>query len=434
MSASIEIGSILLMLVVVFFLARISSAVFNRFGLPGLIGEILIGVVIANLAFGSFDLMELLGLKDDSGDITTNKIVLDTLAELGVIFLLFSVGLETRVKQLMSVGKAAFLVATLGVIVPFVCGYLFIMIEDGGNTMEALFIGAAMVATSVGITARVIKDMKLTETKEARIIIGAAVIDDILGMIILAIVAGMASSPSGDVSISEIAVIAGSAVIFVIIVLLFCAKGVPKISEYMEARKKRWQDAHPGEVPRSANKLALAIIVCLALAALSQIIGLAAIIGAFLAGMIFADYAWEWDLEHKVESLNVFLVSFFFVNVGLNVDLSSITTQVLLLAVAIIVIAIVTKYVGCYIGTKIGDPTLDKNSANIIGIGMVPRGEVGIIVASLGFTTYAAITQDLYTVIVLMSVVTTLIAPFFLSRAFRKKYAPEYVVTADDMV
>lgn len=418
---------ILLMLFVVFVLARLASTIFNRFGVPGLIGEILIGIVIANLVIGDWSLMDSLGLTEGS----FNLELMEVLAELGVIFLLFSVGLETRVKHLTSVGRAAILVAVLGVLVPFILGYAFILYWDG-NVQHAMFMGAAMVATSVGITARVIKDMKLTDTKEARIIVGAAVIDDILGMIILAIVAGMAES-GGDISIASVASIAIMAVVFVLVILLFCAKCVPKINEYMEKRKAARLEADPNCKVYSVNKLALAIAVCLGLAMLSQWIGLAAIIGAFLAGMIFADHAWEWDLEHKVESLNVFLVSFFFVNVGLKVDIGSITGQVLLLAVIIIILAIISKYIGCSLGAKFGDKELDKDSTNIIGIGMIPRGEVGIIVASIGLS-YGAITGDLYTVVVLMSVVTTLIAPLFLSRAFRKKYTPEYCVTADDKI
>lgn len=420
---------VLLMLLVVFVLARLASSVFNRFGVPGLIGEILIGIAIANFVIGDWSLMGALDLENEH---SLNREILSVLAELGAIFLLFSVGLETRVKHLMSVGKTAFMVAVLGVMVPFILGYAFILAWDGNST-HAMFIGASMVATSVGITARVIKDMKLTEKKESRIIIGAAVIDDILGMIILAIVVGTAGSNGGGVA--DIALITVSAVLFVVIILLFCAKCVPKINGYMEKRKAAKLAADPNCKQTTVNKLALAIIVCLGLALLSQYIGLAAIIGAFLAGMVFADNAWEWGLEQKVESLNVFLVSFFFVNVGLNVDLSSVTGQVLLLAVIIILIAILSKYVGCFTGAKLADKEMDRTSANIIGIGMVPRGEVGIIVASIGLGLGASVfSRDLYTVVVLMSVITTIIAPVFLSRAFRKKYPGEYCLTADDKI
>ncbi|MBQ6547894.1 MAG: cation:proton antiporter, partial [Candidatus Methanomethylophilaceae archaeon] len=167
-------------------------------------------------------------------------------------------------------------------------------------------------------------------------------------------------------------------------------------------------------------------------------IGLAAIIGAFLAGMIFADYSTIWGLDEKVEAINTLLVSFFFVNVGLKVNLDGIDAALILTVVVVIVLAVLGKYVGCSLGAKIGDKTLEKSSLNIIGIGMVPRGEVGIIVASIGLKIVVdggtAISQELYTVVVLMSVITTIIAPPLLSSAYRKKYTTDYVVQPDDQI
>ena len=400
------LGQILLMLFVIFILAYAASAVFNRFGVPGLIGEILIGIAIANIVVGDWSFREMLGLQAGS----MNEEILEVLAELGVIFLLFAVGLETKVCNLLSIGKTAFYVALLGVIIPFILGYTFIMYYDG-NTYHAMFMGAAMVATSVGITARVIKDMGLTDRKESRIIIGAAVIDDILGMIVLAVVAGMAET--GEFSITNILIISISAVLFVILIILFCLKGIPKIQAYSCRRKECGKSTN-------VNMLALSIIVCLGLAALSQYIGLAAIIGAFLAGMLFADCSCEWKLSDKVEALNVFLVSFFFVSVGFKIDISDMTSEILMVGIVIIILAFISKYVGCYIGSKT-DRSMEKDSSNIIGIGMVPRGEVGIIVASIGLAT-GVLSNSLYSVVVMMSIVTTIIAPVFLSRAFKKKY------------
>ncbi|MFA6804265.1 MAG: cation:proton antiporter, partial [Candidatus Methanomethylophilaceae archaeon] len=160
--------------------------------------------------------------------------------------------------------------------------------------------------------------------------------------------------------------------------------------------------------------------------------------GAFLAGMIFADYAWDWGLEEKIESINVFLVSFFFVYVGLQVDMGQITENLLLIALAVIILAIIGKYIGCSLGAKVCDRKIDRSSLNIIGIGMIPRGEVGIIVATIGMKIMVdgvpALSQELYTVVVLMSVVTTLVAPPLLASAFRKKYPPEYQIDAHDQL
>jgi len=417
-SGTVEVAQLLFMLVVVLLLAKSASVVFNKFGVPGLIGEIFIGILIANLVIGDWSLLEALGLGGGNNP-TENQYILDVLGELGIIFLLFSVGLETRVRELISVGRAAFMVAILGVVIPFGMAYAFMMFQDGNST-HAMFLGAALVATSVGITARVIKDMKLTDTKEAKIIIGAAVIDDVMGMVILAIVVGMATSGSAD--IMHALTITISAVVFVFATMLFCLKGVPKINEYMKNRlRSQKAQSCDADVQGQAWKAAMMIITCLAFAVISQWIGLAAIIGAFLAGMIFADNIEEWDMKERIDILNIFFVSFFFVNVGLKVDLSSITGEILLLAAVVIIIAFASKYIGCFLGAKFGDKSLDKSSANIIGIGMVPRGEVGIIVASIGLAEYA-ITGELYTIVVMMSVITTIVAPIFLCRACRKKY------------
>ena len=211
-----------------------------------------------------------------------------------------------------------------------------------------------------------------------------------------------------------------------------CKWVVPRIYDYFDARRRKVEAE--GKVYRSINKFVLALIVCLFMSAFAEYIGLAAIIGAFLGGMLFADYAWEWDLEHKFDSITTFMLSFFFLNVGLQVDLSSLTsTSVILLAVLIIVVAILTKYIGCGLGAKIGDKSIDMKSFNIIGVGMAPRGEVGIIIASIGLAS-GYMSTDLYAVIVLMSVVTTIIAPPIVARLFRKKYHEEYTILPEDRV
>ena len=434
-----EFVNVLLVLLVVFVSAKAASFVFNRLGIPGLVGEILVGVIFASIMIGDSTIAEKLGIFEIVEGVrqeTMTYHVLEVFAELGVMFLLFSVGLETRVKDLLSVGKAAFLVAFLGVLIPFVFGYAYIEFFQDGNMYHALFLGAAMVATSVGITARVIKDMRLTDAKESRIIIGAAVIDDILGMIVLAIVSGMANS--GSIDIVNIIVITLSAFAFVIAIMAFSFFLVPKIKqkvqEYNDAKFEKDKDY----IPTKFNMLVPGIALCFALAWLAETMDLAAIIGAFLAGVVFSEYAVIWGLEEKTEAINTLLVSFFFVNVGMKVDLSGIDTALIITVVVVIVLAILGKYIGCSMGAKLGDKSLDRSSLNIIGIGMVPRGEVGIIVASIGLRIKVeggtAISPELYTVVVLMSVLTTIIAPPLLSAAYRKKYKTDYVVQPEDQI
>ena len=422
---------VLFTMAVVFIIARVGSTIFARFGLPGLIGEILMGILIANIAGGSF-MEDILDISFDStGYRSDTYTVIYTLAELGVIFLLFSVGLETKVKDLLGSGKAAMLCAILGVILPFVAGLALVLAVGGYDMNCAMFMGAAMVATSVGITARIIKDMRLMEVKESRIIIAAAVIDDVLGMIVLAIVQGMSTS-GGDLEIMDLAIIIIKAVAFVLIAIGFAKYAVPKIYDYFDKRNRAI--IAKGKVPYSFNKLIMAIIVCLSMAALAEFIGLAAIIGAFLAGMMFADHAWEWELEHRIEAITSFMISFFFVNVGLMVDISSLgDTTIIILVVVVILLAMVTKFIGCGLGARLGDKTVDKSSFSIIGVGMMPRGEVGIIIASIGLNA-GVMSNDLYTVVVMMSVMTTIIAPPILSALFKKKYKSEYTIVPEDRI
>ncbi len=423
---------LLIALVVLYALARIGSYLISRLGLPGLIGEIVVGIIVANLVIGDWSFLDTLGITlpdpsvegDNGSDVYG---VIYALAQLGVIFLLFSVGLETKVSDLLKSGKAALFCAVLGVIIPFICGFAVVLAVDG-EMNYALFMGAAMVATSVGITARIIKEQKLMDAKESRIIIAAAVIDDILGMIVLAIVKGMADS--GEFSIGSVLTVTIEAVVFVLAVIAICMWVVPRVYDYFEARKKK-KEAE-GKVPMSINKLAFSVIVCLGLAAMAELIGLAAIIGAFLAGMIFAEHAWEWNLEEKVDSISTIMLSFFFLTVGMQVDITTLgNLGTVALIIVILLLAIVSKYIGCSYGAKLGDRSLDRSSMNIIGFGMVPRGEVGIIVASIGLAA-GAMTEELYTVVVFMSVITTIVAPPIISRLFRKKYKETYTIVSDD--
>lgn len=431
-----ELAEVLLMLVVIFAAAKLAGLLCKKINIPSLVGEIIVGVLVASLVINDQSIAEMLKLYTGHGtDRQAGEYyyIFETLAELGVIFLLFAVGLETRVKDLLSVGKAALLVASLGVIIPFILGYAYISCTTG-DMYQALFLGAAMVATSVGITARVIKDMKLTDTRESRIIIGAAVIDDVLGMIVLAIVMAMAKSKdSGSMDIASIAITTAAALVLVLGVMMIALKVVPKIHDYFEEKNRKKLEADPDFIPTRLNVFALAIILCLFIAWLAESIGLAAIIGSFLAGMLFADYAFEYKLEEKVDAINSFLVSFFFVFVGLQINLSGVDVNLLVTALVVIVLAIIGKYVGCGLGAKLGDKEMDFSSINIIGVGMVPRGEVGIIVAMIGLDM-GIVPPDLYTVVVLMSVITTIIAPPVLSMLFKKKYGEPYKVQPSDQI
>jgi len=420
--------AVLIQLFIVFLLARIFAELFIKLGMLSQVGEILAGVLIANLAIGGFTLASGLGIEWHPTDPSVFHEVFEVIANLGVIFLLFSVGMQTRICELRSVGRTSFTVAAFGVLIPFILGFGLIMgfdifiAKDPNWLVHALFMAAAMVATCIGMTARVLTEMGMLDTIESRIIIGAAVVDDILTMIVLAVVVSVAASQRAGTGMDLLGMATSIilAVLFVAAILLLCSHGVPRLSEMQRCRLTREGIVcREREWPWGFEPFPLAVITCLGLSAVAFVLGLASIIGAFLAGMLFAEFAYE-KLESKFKGINAFLVPLFFVYVGMRVELSGFGGMVLL-TVCVIALAVLGKYVAGYLGVVLTDRSLGSREANIVGIGMSPRGEVGITVAYIGLTA-AAITQEMYTVVVFMSIMTALLAPPWMARAFRSKY------------
>ena len=391
-----NITQILLSLLIIYASAKLIGEIFERVKQSAVVGEILAGVILGP------QVLNLIGHSE----------IFQVLAEIGVIILLFTVGLHTKVEEIMRVGKSSLVVAILGVVFPFIFGYLYTLIVDH-TTVEAMFIAAAMVATSVGITARVFADLGIIESKAARIILGAAVIDDVIGLVVLAIVTGLGK---GTLSLVKIGLITLEAVGFIIFLIIIgrriVQRVVPRVARF------RSKDA----------VFSLAILFCLFLSAVASYIDLAAIVGAFLAGMILSELNLEFNLSVKTESLYNFLVPFFFVILGTWVDLSIFNQPFLLWSALIItVFAVLGKLLGCGLGAL----NLGSKNALVVGFGMVPRGEVGMIIASIGLSMNA-ISSDLYTVIIFMVMVTTLMTPPILRKLVFKK--PEEKPLEDEIV
>jgi Kef-type K+ transport system membrane component KefB len=376
---------VLFELFLIFASAKLLGEFFERFRQPAVVGEILAGLLLGPYVLG----------------IVPHAPIYEGIAEIGVIFLLFTVGLETKPSDILSVGGVASKVGVLGIVLPFALGFGLIVFLDH-PTLEALFIGTALVATSVGITARVLGDMGLIQETESRIILGAAVIDDIIGMILLAVVSGLGE---GVLSWVRIAVVAIQAITFTLFLAFI---GSPVISRH----------ARMVEILRTPHAaLVGAILICLGLSALSSAIGMAAIIGAFMAGMVLAEFSEKYQLVEKAETICVFLVPFFFFVMGSHINLAVMASgEIVWLALAITVLAIASKLLGCGLGAW----SLGRRGALIVGVGMVPRGEVGIIVAMLGLKLHA-IPESMYGLVIFMSVVTTLAAPPVLRVLFRTR-------------
>ncbi len=363
--------------------AKLLGEVAGRVGIPAIAGEILAGILLGPALLNWVAPSEFL----------------TSLADLGVMFLLFRVGLEVRTSELLSVGTTALTAALGGVIVPLLAGFALMRLQ-GQPSIEAWFVGAAMVATSVGITANVLAERGLLNQRASRIILVAAVIDDVLGLLVLAVVSSMAK---GSVNLVSLASTAGIAIAFVLLVVFWGSRAANRAMPRMRERLR---------VAESEFVVAMTLLFGLSVLAASA--GVAAIIGAFLAGMALSETA-----THRVHTLTdgaaALLVPFFLVNIGLRMDASVFgSLPAIVGALAVLIVAILTKLVGCGLGAW----RLGRKDAVRVGVGMIPRGEVGMVVAQIGLQ-FGVIPQTIYASTVFMSVATTIVAPPLLKWAFR---------------
>jgi Kef-type K+ transport system membrane component KefB len=374
--------SLLLQLFTIFVWAKVFGELFERLYLPAVLGEILAGVVLGPYATRFI-------LPGDT---------IYSIAEIGAVFLLFTVGLETSPSDLIRVGKLSLQVAVAGVILPFVMGFLFLHWHKE-PTHEAVFVAAAMVATSVGLTARVLRDMNAHRSRAAQIILGAAVFDDILGMVLLGVL--VSTVRGGGVAWVHLGLVAAEAIGFAVFMIFVAPKVVDRLEPGIQQMQTR-------DAP-----LVLALALCLGLSVAATHIGMAAIIGAFFAGLAFADYSPRWNLEPRAQAINQFLVPFFFFTMGSRLDLSVFSRSVVLLALSLSVLAIISKIVGC------GLPMYREGWRSMlqVGVGMTPRGEVALIVALIGLQMNM-ISQRAYALVIVMTAVTTIVPSPFLRMLF----------------
>ncbi|MGC8758838.1 MAG: cation:proton antiporter [Bryobacteraceae bacterium] len=369
-----------LQMLVVFGFAKLLAELAQRLRMPGVVGGLTAGILIGPSAFGWVQYDELL----------------HALAELGVMFLLFQVGLEVRASELVRVGKVALLSAVLGVLLPFVAGWA-IMMAAGHPQIESIFMGAAMVATSVGITAQVLASKGVLSHRTAQVILAAAVIDDVLGLLVLAVVSSMARAGGADWA--GLATSTAVSVIFIAAVVKFGARTaglvVPKLTQNLRVDEAEF---------------AVAVTFLFLMALLATYSGVAAIIGAFLAGMVLSETA-SPHLHTLVHGAGELMVPFFLASIGLQMDLSVFrSSSTVLLGLVILAAAVASKWIGCGLGAA----ALGWKDASRVGAGMVPRGEVGMVVAQVGLTA-GAISQPVYGIAVFMAVMTTILAPPVLS-------------------
>jgi Kef-type K+ transport system membrane component KefB len=390
--------SLPLSMLILFVSAKLMAELAERLNQPGIVGEILAGVLIGPSVLGW---------------LTPNEF-LSAMSDLGAMFLLFRVGLEVKSSELMRVGGTATLVACSGVVVPFIMGAAILLLW-GAGVSESIFVGASLVATSVGITAQVLSAKGLLDQVSSKVILAAAVIDDVLGLLVLAVVSSLTH---GKVDLLQLSLTAILAAAFTVIVGRWGTHAMRRVTPHVERRLKV-----------AESRFVFAVSLLFGLAVLAVFTGIAAIVGAFLAGLALAESSGsrERDLAQGVSEL---LVPFFLAGIGLHVDLSAFASPATAaLAIVLLAAAIISKFIGCGLGAL----GLGKTDALRVGVGMIPRGEVGMIVAQIGLG-FGILTRSSYGVVVFMSVATTILAPPLIKVAYGKLLRSEGIRVEDEVV
>lgn len=424
-NSSLVLAGVLLSLVVVYLASKLGGEICARIDLPPVLGELVAGVIVGVSAMhllvfpgsgidasGSL-IMQALQLTTDVSPAALEAVfeaqseVISVLAEIGVVILLFEIGLESDLKELIRVGPQAVIVACVGVAVPFALGTAGLMTLFHVPAIPAIFAGAALTATSIGITARVLAEIQRLSSREGQIIIGAAVLDDVLGIIVLAVVASLAKT--GEVQVTNVIYLIISAAVFLIGSLWLGRLLSPYFVSLVNELKTRGQ------------LLITALIFAFILSDIAVVIQLEAILGAFAAGLILAETEKRKELEEQVIPIADMLVPVFFVVVGARTDVSVLNPfdpsnrEGLTMSLFLIAVAIVGKVVTGF--AVFGQPGINRLA---IGVGMIPRGEVGLVFASFGATT-GVLSDALQAAIIVMVILTTFLAPPLLRVVFSQQ-------------
>lgn len=385
-----NIATLLLALIAIFIAAKLFGEIAERFGQPAVLGELVGGVVIGVSGLHLVD---------------PHDVTIHLLSELGVILLLFLIGLETDLRKLIAVGGPAAAVAVVGVTLPFVGGALYGHLM-GFSSLVSLFLGAALTATSVGITARVLSDLGHLQDPESQVILGAAVVDDIIGLVLLTLMGTLAAG--GELTVIGISRVVVVAFGFVLLAILIGSKLAP------------WLIRSIDRIGMARGLFFASVVFAFVLAYLAHEVGSAIIIGSFAAGLVLARTERGKDIEHEVHDVAQFFIPIFFVVVGAAVDLKAINPfdpaarKFFLIGLALTAIGVAGKVAAGYVVWKKG------MNRTLVGVGMIPRGEVGLIFAQIGLSS-GLLSAGLYSAVALMVMLTTFMAPPLLRRLLDAK-------------
>lgn len=389
---------VLLSLAILLFAAKIFAEIFHKFRLPVVLGELLAGIVMSPFAFGAIPLF------DGKPIVILNETVRQ-IGEISGIVILFIAGLEITPKEFLRGGAASFTVGACGVVVPFFVGYyVFTLFGLGG--LQAVLVATALTATSIAISIRVLTELGKMQTQEAKLILGAAIVDDILAIAVLSVVTTMAQTGNMTPNIIDVTFLIIKVLGIFVALLVGAVVIIPRILH----ADRLWKSRGSIEGIVTASFFGAS--------AIAAIVGLSPIVGAFAVGMAVASTKIIGRVEEYVEKLEIIFAPLFFAIIGAQVNLTGVNLYVLFLAAIVVIVAISTKLIGC------GLPAIlflkSKSRAMKVGIGMISRGEVGLIVAGIGVTS-GALTSNIYTTLIIMVTVTTVITPLWLKKAYNEK-------------
>lgn len=399
---------VMISLGILLFAAKIFAELFARIKLPVVLGELVAGIIVGPFALGGLVMFQ------DRPIVDLDETV-RTIGEMSAVVILFIAGLEITPREFLRGGASAFTVGAIGVVVPFFLGY-FVFLQFGLAALESMLIATALTATSIAISVQVLTELGRMRTKEARLILGAAIVDDILAIAVLSVVTTMVQTGNTAPDITEI--------VFLILKILgiFAALLVGAI--FLIPRL-----LHVERLWKSRGSIeGIATAAFFAAAGIAAFVGLSPIVGAFAVGMAIASTRVIHRIEEYVDKLQIIFAPLFFAIIGAQVDLRGVSAEVMLIAGAMIAVAIVSKMAGC------GLPALlflkSRNKSMKVGIGMISRGEVGLIVAGVGVSS-GALTGNIYTAIIIMVAATTIITPVWLKSAYRKDPSEPAVPAAE---
>ena len=401
-----EIGYLMIQIFILLFMAEALGKLMGRIGMPDIIGYIGAGIIFVNLTvFTDLGTTLEFDIDDVTGD---HSHFLNVMGQLGLVFLLFGIGLETKLSDLMDIGKHALIIAVMGIIFPFFGG-LALAYAFGAEFGSAVMLGTAIFAMSAAVSVKLLQLLGITDTILGRTVIGIAIFSDILCLILLAVNTAIVSPSSEGSLIADLAAI----IAFVALIFLFIA--------HTKHRRKHHADLIDRlniKVDISHRDLfTIGVILCLGFTAASYVVGLSGIVGAFLAGMYFAEFERTTHIREHFETLTKFLLPFFFIMVGLRLRLDDMTLNALYIAIALAFVAIVTKYAGGYLGARACK--VKPEVSGFLASCMVARGDIAIIVATLALSMELFGT-DMYAAIIIMAVITQVTAPALMKKAYAR--------------